>query len=188
MVRNAVLSDAERLAEIYAWYVERTAVTFEFAAPSPEEFRERMRGIMARYPYLVIEEEGRVLGYAYAGPFKGRAAYDWSCETTIYLDREARGRGLGRQLYEALEAQLQAMGILNLYACIAVPDEEDEYLTHASERFHAHLGYSLAGTFRQCACKFGRWYSMVWMEKHLGERRNDPPSVRWRTEERQHGG
>ena len=98
--------------------------------------------------------------------------------------REARGRGLGRQLYEALEAQLKAMGILNLYACIAVPDEEDEYLTHASERFHAHLGYRLAGSFRQCACKFGRWYSMVWMEKHLGERRNDPPTVRWRCPDR----
>ena len=170
MVRNAVLSDAERLAEIYAWYVERTAVTFEFAAPSPEEFRERMRGIMARYPYLVVEEEDRVLGYAYAGPFKGRAAYDWSCELTIYLRNDERKHGLGRLLYEELEQCLKAMGILNLYACIGVPEgEDDEYLTHNSQQFHEHLGFKEVGRFRRCGSKFGRWYTMIWMEKIVGE-------------------
>ncbi len=168
MIRDAALSDAPRLREIYAWYVTGTAVSFETEVPSVEEFRDRMRRITQRYPYLAAEEDGVVLGYAYAGPFKQRAAYDWSCEMTVYVDRDARGRGLGRQLYEALEARLKAMGILNLYACIAVPEREDEYLTFGSERFHARMGYARAGLFRKCGYKFGRWYSMVWMEKLAG--------------------
>ena len=73
------------------------------------------------------------------------------------------------------------MGILNLYACIAVPDEEDEYLTRSSADFHTHMGYSLAGTFRQCGYKFGRWYNMIWMEKIVGGHYSDQPGVRWHT-------
>ena len=182
MIRDAVLSDAPRLLEIYAWYVERTAITFEIEVPSLAEFRARMRAITSRYPWLVIEEGGRILGYACAGPFKDRAAYDWACETTIYLDHEEEKRGLGRQLYEALEARLRDMGILNLYACIGVPAHgDDEYLTRNSADFHAHLDYRLIGTFRQCSYKFGRWYDMVWMEKMIGRHRDDQPAVRWRS-------
>ena len=173
--------DAGRLLEIYGYYVERTAISFETAVPALAEFEERIRRVIARYPWLVIEEDGRVLGYAYAGPFKGRAAYDWSCETTIYLAHEARKRGLGRALYEALEARLRDMGILNLYACIAVPPREDEYLTRNSADFHAHLGYRQCGAFRQCANKFGRWYDMIWMEKNIGGHPENPPAVKWRT-------
>ena len=98
--------------------------------PSLEEFRGRITHIKERYPYLVIERDGVIEGYAYAGVFKDRAAYDRSCEMTIYLDREAVGEGLGRKLYEALEEALKAQGILNLYACIGYPDEADEYLTN----------------------------------------------------------
>ena len=93
-VRGARLEDAERILEIYACYVRQTAVTFEYEVPTLEEFRSRMEHTMERYPYLVIEAGGAVQGYAYAGPLKERAAYDWSCETTIYLDRGARRRGL----------------------------------------------------------------------------------------------
>ena len=124
------------------------------------------------------KEDGVIRGYAYAGVFKGRAAYDRSCEMTIYLDREAAGRGpgsgrgLGRKLYEALEEELKARGILNLYACIGVPAknaEDDEYLDHNSEQFHAHMGYTTVGRFHLCGYKFGRWYDMIWMEKMIGE-------------------
>ena len=181
VIREANLSDAARMLEIYAYYVKNTAVTYEIEVPSLAEFRERMRRVTARYPWLVVEEGGIILGYAYAGPFKGRAAYDWSCEMTIYLDHGARRRGLGRALYGALETRLRDMGILNLYACIAVPDEEDEYLTRSSADFHAHMGYSLAGTFRQCGYKFGRWYNMIWMEKIVGGHYSDQPGVRWHT-------
>ena len=177
-VRDAKLSDAERLLEIYAYYVEHTAITFEIDAPSVSEFQARMEGIMERYPYLVIEKDGRIEGYAYAHAFVGRKAYDWSCEMTIYLDHEARKSGLGRQLYEALEEALKKMGILNFYACIGYPETEDEYLTKNSEEFHAHLGYSLVGKFQNCGYKFGRWYHMIWMEKIVGEHQTDQPPIR----------
>lgn len=177
-VRSARLEDAERLLEIYAYYVLDTAITFEYDVPSLSEFQHRMRETMKRYPYLVIEADEKILGYAYAGVFKGRAAYDWSCEMTVYLDRTAHGRGLGRKLYEALEAELREMGILNLYACIGYPEAEDEYLTRNSAEFHAHLGYTTVGKFHKCGYKFGRWYNMIWMEKIIGEHRGEPKSIR----------
>lgn len=168
-IREAAVEDAARLLEIYAYYVEKTAITFEYDVPSLEEFRGRIRHIKERYPYLVIERNGVIEGYAYAGVFKDRAAYDRSCEMTIYLDRGAVGGGLGRKLYEALEEALKAQGMLNLYACIGYPDEPDEYLDYNSAQFHEHLGYRTVGTFHQCGYKFGRWYSMIWMEKMIGE-------------------
>ena len=180
LIREATPEDAPRLLEIYAYYVERTAITFEYDVPSVKEFRDRILHTKEKYPYLVIEEDGVIRGYAYAGVFKGRAAYDRSCEMTIYLDREAAGRGpgsgrgLGRKLYEALEEELKARGILNLYACIGVPAknaEDDEYLDHNSEQFHAHMGYTTVGRFHLCGYKFGRWYDMIWMEKMIGEHR-----------------
>ena len=169
MIRSATISDAPALRGIYAYYVEKTAISFELDVPTQEEFARRITETIKRYPYLVLEEDGRILGYAYASAFVDRAAYDHSCEVTIYLDRSAKGKGYGRMLYEALEEDLQKRGILNLYACIADPVEEDEYLTRNSERFHAHLGYVRAGTFHLCGCKFGRWYNMIWMEKIIGE-------------------
>jgi len=168
-IRNAAASDAERLLEIYDYYVNHTAITFEYVTPSPAEFRGRIEKTMQRYPYLVIEKDGRIAGYAYAGPLKDRAAYDWSCEMSIYLDRNAQKCGLGRLLYEALETELRKMGILNLYACIGYPETEDEYLTTNSADFHAHLGYKTAGRFHKCGYKFGRWYDMIWMEKIIGK-------------------
>ena len=129
VVRDAVSEDAERLVEIYRPYVETTAITFEYDVPTVGEFRGRMERTMEKYPYLVAEMDGYVVGYAYAGRFVGRAAYDWSVETTIYLDRGMRGRGIGRRLYGALEEALKDMGVLNLNACIAYPEKEDEYLT-----------------------------------------------------------
>lgn len=176
-IRPATLADAGRLSEIYAWYVLNTAVSFEYDAPDAEAFRQRMARGMEKYPWLVAEAEGRVAGYAYAGPFKGRAAYDWSCETSVYVDREARRRGLGRALYEALEAALMSMGVRNLYACIALPEREDEYLTLDSSRFHARMGFVEVGRFHRCASKFGRWYDMIWMEKHIGAHDRDPVPV-----------
>lgn len=146
-IRGAQMEDAGRLLEIYSYYVEHTAITFEYESPSLDEFRARMEKTMARYPYLVLEEGGVLQGYAYAGTFIDRRAYDWSCEVTIYLDRNATGKGMGRRLYGALEDALKKMGILNLYACIAYPEQCDEYLTTNSADFHAHLGFEKVGSF-----------------------------------------
>ncbi len=176
-VRIARLQDAERILEIYAYYVEHTAISFEYEVPSLVEFQARMTNTMKKYPYLVVEEDGIIKGYAYAGPFVGRAAYAWSCELTIYLEPNARKCGYGRQLYTALETQLKEMGILNLYACIGYLEEEDEYLNKNSAEFHDHMGFSLVGVFQKCGHKFGRWYDMIWMEKMIGEHMTDTGNI-----------
>ncbi len=178
-IRLASVDDAEELLKIYAYYVEHTAVSFEYDVPAPAEFRERIARTLTKYPYFVAESEEGILGYAYAGPFVGRAAYGWSAELTIYLAPDRRGRGLGRKLYGELEAALAEMGITNLYACIGLPEEEDEYLTRSSAEFHAHMGFAAVGTFRRCGRKFQRWYDMIWMEKIIGEHGDNPPVRRF---------
>lgn len=177
-VRLARIEDAPALAAIYEPYVLETAITFEYMPPTAEEFAERMRKTMEFYPYLVAECDGRPVGYAYAGTFKGRPAYDWAVETSIYVARGHAGEGIGRALHDMLETLLRTQGVLNMYACIAVPNgEDDETLTRNSQHFHAHMGYRLVGEFYQCGFKGGRWYDMVWMEKMLGEHRADQPPV-----------
>lgn len=168
VIRSASVNDAEALLKIYAYYVENTAITFEYEVPTVEEFQQRIANTLKKYPYLVAEKEGTILGYAYAGVFKDRAAYDWSAEVTIYLSHNATKCGIGRKLYEALETEMKKRGFLNLYACIGYPVEEDEYLTKNSAQFHAHLGYQTVGEFHKCGYKFGRWYNMIWMEKLIG--------------------
>ena len=173
MIRTARIEDAEELLNIYAYYVKNTAITFEYDVPALAEFQRRMSHTLKKYPYLVIEKEHKILGYAYAGTFKDRAAYDWSVEVTIYLHTDAKRNGYGKLLYDALEGELKSKGILNLYACIAYPVTEDEYLTKNSAQFHEHLGYELVGEFHKCGYKFGRWYNMIWMEKIIGEHKNE---------------
>lgn len=176
-VRSATLGDAERILEIYDYYVKNTAITFEYTTPTLEEFRGRMEKIMQKYPYLVAEKDGVIAGYAYAGAFVGRAAYDWSCETSIYLDKNARKCGIGKTLYTALEKELKEMGILNMYACIGYPADEDEYLTKNSADFHSHIGFTQVGEFHKCGYKFGHWYNMIWMEKVIGEHKEKQAPV-----------
>ena len=177
-IRAASPEDAAAILAIYAPYVRDTAITFEYEVPSLAEFRSRIQNTLDRYPYLAALRGDRIVGYAYAGPFKDRAAYDWSAELTVYVDMRERRQGIGRRLYEALESALKDMGILNLYACIAVPETEDPYLTDDSEAFHAHLGFETVGTFRNCGQKFGRWYHMIWMEKIIGPHLPNQPPVR----------
>lgn len=176
-IRTATVEDAEEILAIYAPYVTDTAITFEYDVPGIEEFRERIRNTLKRYPYLVAEKDGAIIGYAYAGPFKERAAYDWAVETTIYVDQSKKKMGIGKKLYAALEQALAQQNILNLNACIGYPEQEDEYLTKNSVEFHTHLGYRLVGEFYQCGYKFGRWYNMVWMEKQIGEHTACPKPV-----------
>ena len=168
-IRMATPDDAQALVEIYDYYVKETAITFEYETPSVEEFRGRIEKVLQNYPYIVIENGKEILGYAYASTFKPRDAYQWSVELSIYLQKDARRAGLGRMLYEELERRLKDQGILNLYACIGYPDVEDEHLKLDSVKFHEKLGFSMIGKFNKCGYKFGTWYSMVWMEKLIGE-------------------
>lgn len=169
-IRMAVPEDAQEILDIYTPYVTDTAISFEYEVPEPGEFRKRMLDIMKKFPYIVAEEKGHIIGYCYASPFKGRAAYDWSVETTIYLSREYKGRGVGRKLYGKLEELLMAQHILNLNACITYPHPE-------SIAFHERLGYKRVAHFHKCGYKAGVWYDMIWMEKMLGEHKTAPLPV-----------
>ncbi len=163
-IRVARKEDVERLLEIYEYYVQETAISFEYEVPSLSEFQKRYEMTIKRYPYLVVEDEGKVVGYAYAGLFKTRAAYAWSVETTIYMDKDFRGRGAGHVLYAELERYLKMQNILNLNACVTFANPE-------SIQFHERQGYKLVAHFTKSGYKFKQWHDMVWLEKIIGEHR-----------------
>ena len=176
-IRTATEADVPAMLNIYAPYVRETAISFEYDVPSPEEFSGRLRRTLTRYPWLAAEENGTILGYAYASAFHPRKAYEWCAEASIYVAQQARGRRIGSRLYERLETLLTRQHILVLYACIARPPQEDEHLTLASIRFHTRIGYRIVGEFPRCGFKFDRWYDMVWMEKRLAEPTEPPLPV-----------
>ena len=159
-IRTATPADAPQLLHIYAPYVENTSITFEYEIPSVENFSERVRHTLEKYPYLVAEENGVILGYAYASAFKQRAAYDWSVETSIYIREDAGRKGIGTALYKALEKALALQNICNLCACIAYPNP-------ASVSFHESFGYKTVAHFHSSGFKQNAWSDMIWMEKEL---------------------
>ena len=158
MVRIALESDVPEILAIYAPYILHSTVTFEYEVPSEEAFLHRFRTITTQLPWLVWEEEGKILGYAYASAPYERAAFAWCAEPSVYLKPEARGKGIARKLYEALEAILLRQGYQVFYALIT---EENA----ASVRFHEKYGYRHSVTFPACGFKFGRWLGLIWMEK-----------------------
>ncbi len=167
VIRDARPEDAARLVEIYAHYVEKTAVSFEYDVPTVEEFETRIRKISANYPYLVCEKDGRIVGYVYAGQYSAREAYSWTVTTSIYLDENCRRQGIGTALYAELEKRLKERGIVNLLAGIAFSEKEDEYLTHDSVKFHTKEGYKKVAQMESVGKKFDRWYDLIWMQKKI---------------------
>jgi len=159
-IRLVTLADAPELVRIYAPYVKKTAITFEYNVPTTEEFKGRIEKTLQRFPYLVAEENGQVLAYAYASTYYARTAYNWTTELSIYLHEDARGRGLGSQLYDALEEELEQRGFLRFLACIAVPNE-------ASIAMHEKRGYVQVAHFPKVGYKFEQWHDIVWMQKTL---------------------
>lgn len=174
-LRPAVAADAEALIAIYAPYVQKTAITYEYEVPSPAEFRRRIETYSQKHPYLVAEVDGVPVGYAYASPLGSRPAFDWSVETAIYIREDCKGLGVGRALYEALESLLKEQGIRTMTAAIATVSHDDPYLTNASIQFHLRMGFTPVGTFHNAGCKFGRWYDLTWMEKAIGTYEENPP-------------
>ena len=172
-IRLAKVDDAERLLEIYSYYVEKTAISFEWKVPTLANFRGRISRTLKNFPYLVAEFENKIIGYAYAHEFVGREAYKFSAELTIYLDKNFRRHGVGRKLYEELEKILRDVGIKNLYACVGWVDVADEFLNHDSANFHQSLGFKIVGKFTKCGYKFNRWYDMIWLEKIIGEHKQN---------------
>lgn len=160
MIRIAEERDIPAILEIYGPYVLNTTITFEYDVPTREEFTRRFRDITRQFPWLVYEEDGEILGYAYASAPYARAAYAWCAEPSVYLKPEARGRGIGRKLYAALEQILDCQGYQVLYALVTQENE-------ASLRFHERCGYRVSVLYPNCGFKFGRWLGVIWMEKRL---------------------
>lgn len=181
-IEKVTTKDAGELLNIYAPYVEETAITFEYDVPTTEEFERRISEIAKKYPYLKAVESGEIVGYAYANAFKNRKAYDWSVETTIYVKKDCKRLGIGKALYERLEAALKEMGIYNMNACIASPAQnvkngEDKHLNDDSFHFHCAMGFSIVGRFHNSGYKLERWYDMIWMEKMIGSHEAAPKEV-----------
>jgi L-amino acid N-acyltransferase YncA len=159
-VRDAVPADASRCAEIYAPYVRDTVISFESDPPSAEEMARRIVEAQRDHAWLVLEDGGTVIGYAYGGPFMSRAAYRWSATVSVYLDGARRGSGGGRALYEALAERLGARGMRTLLAGVALPNEP-------SEALHRALGFEPVGTYRRVGWKHGRWHDVGWFQRDL---------------------
>ncbi|MBO1754443.1 GNAT family N-acetyltransferase [Allobranchiibius sp. CTAmp26] len=160
-VRDANAADGRACAEIYAPYVLDTAVSFELTAPAAAEMARRIEEAQHRHAWLVAQDErGVLLGYAYAHPYAARPAYRWTCEPSVYLTTEARGRGVGRLLYGVLLDRLTARGFRQAVAGITLPNP-------ASVRLHESMGFEHVGVFRSVGWKHGRWHDVARMQRAL---------------------
>lgn len=164
--RFASTADAAACLAIYAQYID-TSITFEVALPTVEEFSGRIRSFGAVYPWLIAEEDGRALAYAYAHRAQERAAYGWNAELSVYVAREAAGCGLGTRLYRALLQLLQRQGVRTAYGVVTMPND-------ASAALHKKLGFHALGTFHNTGYKNGCWRDVVWFEKHIGSFEGEP--------------
>ena len=169
-IRPSGDADLPAITAIYAHHVLHGTGTFETTPPTQVDMAARRADVLARgLPWLVAEEDGRVLGFAYCQWFKPRPAYRFSAEDSIYVHPDAQGRGLGRALLAELARQAQAAGIRRLLAVIG------DSANTASIGLHSALGFTPAGSFKSCGWKFGRWLDIVLMEKPLGEGDTTPP-------------
>ena len=170
-IRFALPEDSEQIAAIYAPFCTHTAVSFECVAPTASEIAERIRRITERLPWLVLDEDGRIAGYVYAGPHRERAAYQWSVDVTAYVASEYRRRGVGSALYTALFRVLAAQGYFKAYAGVTLPNP-------ASERLHESLGFKRIGEYRGVGYKLGAWHDVRWYQRTLQPECSDPPAPR----------
>jgi L-amino acid N-acyltransferase YncA len=166
VIRVAAPDDGSGVLDIYRPFVETKAVSFEEIAPSVEEIENRIRKILARYPWLIAEDQGRVAGFAYASAHRDRASYRWSVDVSVYLAPEYRGQGLGRELYRMVLEILRRQGFYSVYAGITLPNE-------GSVGLHEAVGFRPVGIYRNVGFKFGRWHDVGWwqmaLKDHVGE-------------------
>lgn len=160
--------DAPRVADIYRPYVEETIISFEDVAPSADQMADRIRSTLAWTPWLVAEEDGRVVGYAYASRHRERAGYRWSVDISVYLESGAQGRGIGRALYAELLEILRGQRFVNVYAGITLPND-------ASVGLHRAIGMEQIGTYQRVGYKFGQWLGVAWFGMRLNEPADPPP-------------
>ncbi|MGV3508047.1 MAG: GNAT family N-acetyltransferase [Sphingobacteriaceae bacterium] len=170
-IRLITEDDARDALNIYKPYVQNTIISFEYEAPEIDEYTQRIKLYTADYPWLVCLQDQKIIGYAYAGKYGQRKAYQWSVESSIYLYPEAQGKGIAKVLYETLFSMLRLQGYFNVYAAISVPNE-------ASLNFHKALGFKMIGAFEKAGYKMGNWHDVHWLQLQLIEHLHDPPEPR----------
>jgi phosphinothricin acetyltransferase len=156
---------------IYAPFVSGSAITFEYEVPSAEDFSGRIRKVTAFYPWLVAEANGTIAGYAYASPHRERAAYQWSVESSVYIDGRFQRRGTATALYQTLFRLLRLQGFVNVFAGLTLPNDK-------SHHFHAAIGFEPVGVYSQTGYKLGRWHDVLWMSLALQPHGVDPAPPR----------
>lgn len=167
-MRLAQASDASDIRNIYAPFITDSSVSFEYEIPSVSDMENRILTTLTTYPWLVIEQNGLVVAYAYAGLHRARKAYQWSVETSVYIHHEYRKHKLATRIYTALLQLLEAQGYRNAFAGMTLPNP-------ASEGFHTKMGFVPIGTYRDVGNKFGEWHSTMWMQLQLGKKTNEAP-------------
>ncbi len=170
IIRMADSADAEAIYKIYEPYILNTVITFEYDKVPLEQFRERIKKVTEKFPWLVCTVEGAVAGYAYCSPHLERAAFGWDCECSVYLDENYHRRGIGTALYEALFNIVKKQGFYNIYSLICVPHE-------SSVALHKKYGFTEVGTYYNTAYKLGQWRHLLVMEKRLCNPVGEPTSV-----------
>jgi L-amino acid N-acyltransferase YncA len=170
-LRQAAERDGAACAAIYAPYVTGTAITFETDPPSPEEMSRRIGSAVRTHDWVVLEDAGRVVGYAYGSPFKARAAYRWSCEVSVYLEVGRRRTGGGRALYAELFGRLAERGFRTVVAGMALPND-------ASVGLHRAMGFEPVGTYRRIGWKHGRWHDVAWAQLAIADGQDPPDEPR----------
>lgn len=166
-IRLAHEGDYSSILKIYEPFIRDTMITFEYNVPSEEEFNERMKKIQKTFPLLVCEEEGRVVGYAYISRFREREAYDWSVESSIYIDTAHQGKSIGKALYVALIELSELLGYRNIYGVVTMPNIK-------SEKLHRKLGFETVGTLKNVGYKFGNWLDVKYLSLNISEYTSSP--------------
>jgi L-amino acid N-acyltransferase YncA len=166
-IRLISAEDTEGALDIYRYYVDHTVVSFEYEAPTAEEYLQRINTNTEKYPWLVCLHENKIIGYAYGSTHRYRTAYQWSPESTIYVAPGFHTRGIGRILYETLFSILKLQGYYNVFAGVALPNEK-------SIGLHRALGFEEIGIFKNIGYKHGNWHHTLWLQLTLNEHKADP--------------
>lgn len=177
-IRVAKPEDAQALLNIYSYYVNNTAITYDYNTPTLIEFKSKITQILENYPYLVAESKGQIIGYAYAKQFQSMPAYNWIAELTIYLDKNVQKNGVGQKLYTLLESILKEQGIVKTISLITAPKTEKDKAIYPSMHFHEKMGYSLVGKINNCGYKLGDWHNTVLMDKVIGVAKKDMKNIK----------
>lgn len=163
--------DAKDILEIYEPYILNTTITFEYHKIPLSVFQQRMKVIMKQFPWLVYEEKGKILGYAYASSFHEREAFAWDCEASIYIKQDCKKKGIGSRLYQVLFDLIQKQGYYNIYALIAMPNPD-------SVSFHKKHGFQVDGIHKKTGYKFGQWIDLMMLSKRIGDFQMEPKKLK----------